>query len=55
MNSLQEKLESKTKTYILKFNDTTQLLTDSELLNFIETACIRNRDIKCFKVIEIPE
>lgn len=54
MNNLQEKLESKTKTYVLKYTDQIEFLTDAELLHFIETACIRNRDIKKFEIIEIP-
>lgn len=54
MSTLKERLESKTKTYILKYADQIEFLTDAELLHFIETACIRNRDIKRFEIIEIP-
>lgn len=44
------------KTYVLKFNNgqDIEFLTDKELLNFIETAIIKNRDIKKFEIIEIP-
>ena len=43
------------KTYILKFANETQLLTDNELRNFIDIAVIHNRDIKRFEIIEIPK
>lgn len=44
------------KTYVLKFNNgqDIEFLTDNELLHFIETAVIHNRDIKKFEIIEIP-